>query len=175
MAHEDPTPWQPPLDGKTDIAQRMIRSERQPLQFSLRTIFIVTTGSCVAFAGLFGPPWAAVVTACSLLLAIPIALTTIAIYSSGYRRTFCIGAMFPAGAMVFSGLPNLILTFMLYRVPSFQGRALLGYDDRVRIAIAVGVATVAILASGVLAVGVRWLVEAERDFQRNRAAEREED
>lgn len=174
MAQEDPAVY-PAEDDVAARCQDTDQPQLGPLQFSLQTIFVVTIVLSVMFAGLFGgSAWVALGTACCLLLAVPITLTVIAIYDSSYRRTFCIGAMFPAGAMFYSGLPNLILTFQLYRTPLPLGGAILAPGDRWRIGIALGIATVAILASGLLAVGVRWLVEAEQNSQPSRAVGREE-
>jgi hypothetical protein len=72
---------------------------RRPfLQFSLSTMFWITTVTAVICAILF--PMPAVIAIPLILLitvALPAVLTTVIIYGGSYQRTFCIGAMFPSG------------------------------------------------------------------------------
>ena len=127
----------------------------------------------LACAGLFaGPVWAVVLTAYCLLLATPVTLTMVAIYGGGYRRTFCIGAMFPAGILLLHG-GQTGLAVLTYRMGGMSGS--LAASDRLTIGITLGVAMVAVVGSGFLAVAVRRLVEAEKGAQPLCATVREED
>ncbi|MEN6452517.1 MAG: hypothetical protein ABFC96_18665 [Thermoguttaceae bacterium] len=136
--------------------------ERRPFQFSLRSMFIATTLVALVCGGLFAPISAVVgMTALCLATITPVALTIAIVYGRGYPRTFGIGAIFPAGLM------------LLWGISPFSGG--LGFvalctdadspiDDSTRVAIAVGTGIYAgfILVSGLVAVGVRWLIESPR-------------
>ena len=165
MAHEDPAPMQPPLEGVTANAQQPARKDRRPLQFSLRTVFLAMTGLSVVCAGLFaGPSWAAFVTAYCLLLAVPIILATVAIYERGYRRTFCVGALFAAVWFAY-GLEQCWLYVLDGLFYGFDRVSLSVGPEITRWGICrvVGVGLVIVLVSGLLTVIVRRLVEAGQD------------
>ena len=72
----------------------------RPFQYSLRDMLIVTAVFATAFSLLIGSPGIVrFVTAACLTVLLPAMLTVALIYSRGYRRTFCIGALFPAGVV----------------------------------------------------------------------------
>jgi hypothetical protein len=68
----------------------------RPLQYSLKTLLLVTLGTAVGLAIVVSSPnvIAAPMIIC-LTIAIPALLTVVVVYDSGYRRTFCIAALFP--------------------------------------------------------------------------------
>ena len=76
---------------------------RQPWQYSMKTLLLVTAGTAMALAILvsFPNPIAVPVLIC-LTIAIPAILCIVAIYGSGYQRTFCIGALFPTGITLYA-------------------------------------------------------------------------
>ena len=128
-----------------------------PFQYSLRTMFIVMTVLAVALSGIFaGPEWLSMLTALFLALATPIVLTIALIYGGGYLRTFCIGALFPAGLILFSLGPGLSYPF--FGMGRFGGSP--GGEVGLYVAIFVLVAGIVIVVLGLLAIGVRWMVEA---------------
>ena len=94
-----------PLDasvavGRIDGPADRPTPERRPFQFSLRTMFIVTTLVAVACSGLFAPVLPVVVaTILGLIVLVSVALTVAVVHARGYLRTFCVGAIFPAGML----------------------------------------------------------------------------
>ncbi len=126
------------------------------MQFSLRTLFIVTTGLAVTTSGVFaGPTWVSVVTAMVFTAAATIALTVVLIYGRGYQRTFCIGALFPSGLVTYQATGSL-LALMWYGMGTGSGVTALG------VAIFLMVYCLVVIAAGLLALGVRWMVESSR-------------
>ena len=124
------------------------------LQFSLGTMFVVTTAVAIVCSLLFSMP---TVAGFPLLLvfsvALPAALTTVIIYGRGYQRTFCIGALFPAGMFL------VMFPFIepnVFRFPEFfrMNEA----DWLVFRVVVVGFWVSSILV-GSICVGVRRLVE----------------
>ena len=72
-------------------------------QFSLGTLFWITTVTAIMFAVSFRVP---AVVAIPLMLFISVALlpavwTTVIVYGRGYQRSFSIGAVFPSGVLMF--------------------------------------------------------------------------
>ncbi len=128
-----------------------------PFQYSLRSMFIVMTVLAVALSGIFaGPPWLSMLTALLLGLTTPVVLTTVLIYGRGYLRTFCIGALFPAGLILVSSGPGLSYPF--FGMGRFGGSP--GDEIGLYVGIFVLVASIVIVVLGLVAMGVRWMVEA---------------
>jgi hypothetical protein len=139
----------------------------KPFQFSLRTMFILTTVVAIVCGGMFAPwDWLQYLTLFFLGVTIPMTIVVALIYSRGYARTFWIGAIFPAGVIllfdVIEGSPLALFT------RSVSGGAYSGgtYNDpflvRLMIGVSIFAAIVMILLSGLIAVGVRWMVESSR-------------
>jgi hypothetical protein len=75
----------------------------QPWQYSLKTLFLITLGLAVALAVVVSfPNGIAVPLLICLAIAIPAFLTVVAIYGSGYQRTFSIGALFPTCTLLYA-------------------------------------------------------------------------
>jgi len=135
---------------------------RAPFQYSLRTMFIVVTAVGVALSGIFaGPPWLSLATGTFLGLMAPMVLTILLIYGRGYMRTFCIGALFPAGLFLYTLGAGLIFPFLRSAMGGYS------YDPKTHMYVGIYmlVAGVAIVALGLLAMGVRWMVEAAQRRQ----------
>jgi hypothetical protein len=153
-----------PPESKTSDAQ----SGGAPVQYSLRTIFIVMTVLAVALSGIFaGPPWASMLTGLALSLLTPMVLTIAIIYGWGYARTFCIGALFPASTMLFLSASWFVARFFWdpYDVPGeLIARWYIGILALILFAL--------VFALGLLAVGVRWMIEAPQRRERREAFRR---
>jgi hypothetical protein len=137
--------------------------EPRPFQFTLRTMFIITTAVAVACGGLSTP--IAGVQAATLLylaLAAPMMLTIALIYGRGYTRTFAIGAMFPAALALLYAFGSLIDSIE----PSQQ--QFWKYQEPHReIVPIVGIVLAIIILTGLAAMGIRWMVESpEREQSR---------
>lgn len=140
-----------------------------PFQYSLRTMFIVTTALAIAFSVLFAlPPVVRLIGAGLFLLGLPMALTVLLIYGRGRLRTFSVGALFPAVAAVWpfgSGVPMALA----YGINS-GGLDDIGYVPGVWVAVTFAVSVV----FGLMAVGIRWMVEAPQRRQQREASVRAE-
>ena len=136
---------------------------RPPFQYSLWSMFVLTTVLAIGLGLLVAAPtWLMVLLLLLVSLALPMALTVAVIYGRGRLRTFAIGALFPAGVLIFSVVP-------LFRGP-FYGMFDFGSggDDleaRVILAAVVGATGILIAAFGLLALWVRWLVERPQPRQ----------
>ncbi len=139
-----------------------------PFQYSLRTMFILTTVLAVAVSLLFAvPPVVRLVAAAFFALLLPSVVTVVLIYGRGYARTFCVGAIFPAGVSIWpfqSGVPLLV-----YGLGGPGGVDDVGYVPGIWI----GVTLVVSLVFGLIAMGVRWLVEASQLRRQREASVRE--
>ncbi len=126
------------------------------LQFSLSSMFLVTTAVAVVCSLTFSMP--AVVALPLLVLSSVIlaaVLITLIIYGRGYQRTFCIGAVVPFGVLL------LTLAFT-GAIVFFDGPSSRGYRlSLVPRLVVVGFWMSSILV-GAICVGVRKLVEKPR-------------
>ncbi len=131
----------------------------RPFQFSLRTMLVLTTVLAVVLSGLFaGPAWLTYVTAMALAIAMPMALTVTLIYGRGNVRTFCIGALFPAGALATAFGPGLFFSYYVWaflETLEDEGAA------RFIVGSVVGIALVVILVFGLLAIWIRRVVDQQ--------------
>ena len=72
-----------------------------PFQFGLLAVFILTSAAGVACAVLFvAPTYVAAPVLTCWAMAYPAVLTTFLVYGGSVQRSFCIGALFPAGALM---------------------------------------------------------------------------
>jgi hypothetical protein len=138
--------------------------EPRPFQFTLRTMFIITTVAAVGCAAAFWPTEGVrAIAVLYLIVVTPMAITVALIYGRGYVRTFCIGALFPAVATI------------LFFIYFFIGELIGAGDDqaaRYKIATFMGAYLMLVSISGVLAMGIRWMVESpERERKRERKRE----
>ena len=140
-------------------------------QFSIGSLLVATAVVAVTCSLFFSMPNGVATPALILItLALPCVFTTIAIYGRGYQRTFSIGALFPAGAMlVCTSLMLLIHSISAYqnsvsRWTTFVDKVGPYYRPYV------GVAWVSSLLFGLLAAVVRWLTE--RGHRRERPKRR---
>ena len=89
----------------------------RPWQYSMTTLLLVTAGTAMALAVLVSfPSTIAVPVLICLTIAIPAVLCVVAIYGSGYQRTFCIGALFPTGIMLYT--TGWLMGLSLFEPPS---------------------------------------------------------
>ncbi len=136
---------------------------RRPFQFRLRTLFILTAVVAIVLSGLFAPSdYVRVMSANTVRLAIPVSLTTLLVYGRGYVRTFCIGGLLPSAGIVLSApyyanWPGLDVFAGGEPTPA----PVLVSEQEATIALAwLVLGLVLTIAMGLLAMGVRWLVES---------------
>jgi len=88
-----------------DPTHPVSRADRGRLQFSLRAMLALTALVAVASAVLFTmPDYLAVPIIIVSTIALPALLTAALVYGNSWQRSFCVGAMFPAGMMFFCTL-----------------------------------------------------------------------
>ena len=92
-------------------------------------------------------------------LLMPIVLTTILVYGRGYWRTFSIGALFPAG-FFFIGM-GIAVFLSFSRRPSLPAFWRF-FEDIGEVTLLTGFSWTLIVLSGLLAMGVRLLIEGLR-------------
>jgi len=131
---------------------------RRPLQYSLRSMFVLTTAAAVGLSLLVaGPHWLIMLVLVIVALAIPMLLTIALIYGRGAIRTFSIGALFPAGAVAISVIP-------IFFFPPFLGRfgppGRLNLEERFLLTFFLVVACAVMVGFGLLSVWGRRMVEA---------------
>ena len=137
----------------------------RPFQFTLRTMFLVTTVVAVVLGGLSVPgkwEWVRVLTAFYLAVSIPIVLVVALIYGRGSVRTFAIGTLFPAGALLWVMLWSA--TFFGLAGASWTDLGLPDDPERRRLllSLATAIAVCLILLGGLIAVVVRRMVKPRR-------------
>jgi len=90
------------------------------LQFSLRTLLLLTMAVACALALLVGTP-SAIAVPCifCLAVAVPAILTVCIIYGHGNTRVFCIGALFPTGLLLYATV--WFLGLAIVKPPGFPG------------------------------------------------------
>jgi hypothetical protein len=126
-------------------------------QYSVATLLIVTVVVALACSAFFAMPiWVGVVGALFLVISTPAALCVVVIYARGYRRTFSIGALFPAAVFI---APTFISLFGLQFLYGPFGDL---DENRFAIPIFIAVYYVFVLANGLIAVGLRRMVEASQ-------------
>ena len=137
---------------------------RQPWQYSMKTLLLVTAGTAMALAILvsFPDPIAVPVLIC-LTITIPAILCVVAIYGSGYQRTFCIGALFPTGTMLYA--TGWLMGLSLIEAPSVSDlntlKQWLAFFDEVGVPyrVYVGAAWLLAMVIGAMAVVLRRHLE----------------
>jgi len=137
---------------------------RRRFQFRLRTIFLLTAAAAIVLAGLSAPSdRVRLLSAALLILALPVVLTTVLVYGRGYARTFCIGGLFPAGWSFLDALcspsPTTNVSDLLNILLVTQPQSYL-WDKASELVGSLLLDLVLTIATGVLAMGVRWLVES---------------
>lgn len=138
-------------------------------QFSLRSIFVVTTVAAIVLTLLFQvPDPLAVPVLLFATIAFPAVLVTILIYGSGYQRTFSIGALFP--------LTILLLLLVFAQSGVFASSALtLPFDEPVLFRTSVGAFWLSSVVIGLLCVATRWELERDRARARQAVSERRDE
>ena len=131
-------------------------------QFGLSTMFWVTTATAIACALLFPmPSWIAIPLMLFISVAVlPATWTTVIIYGRGYRRTFGIGAMFPAGILMLFAL----FAFLEHGISVYRWGSPSEDDFWFRL-IMFGI-WVSSLVVGLVCMGVRRLVEKRPDSRK---------
>ncbi len=127
-------------------------TKRRPFQFSLRTLFILTTFLAAALGMLVtAPTIVRLCTAGFFTLLLPMVLVIVLIYGRGYARTFCVGALFPSA----------ILLWPVSGYPVFFYAIATDFDEMGWWA-GLWVASIVIISTifGLLAIGVRRAIES---------------
>lgn len=143
-----------------DPKANALRPERARMQFSLRAMFVLTAVVAFACAVLFAlPNVVAVPLLLATAVALPAVLTTLVVYGSGYLRTFCIGALFPAATVLYT--TGWVLAYnLLFRGDTYVDWAVMAAEDAARLCRwYAGTSWVLGLVVGLMCVGARWLVE----------------
>ena len=129
------------------------------MQFSLRTMFVLTTCMAFACAVLFAfPDMVTVPLLLALTIALPAVLTTFTIYGSGYLRTFCIGALFPATTTLCAVVYFLGYLLIMVAFDSSVGDVLVLEDPDSVYRWCAGTSWVFTIVVGLTCMGTRWLV-----------------
>ena len=127
------------------------------LQYSLRTLFGLTTAVAIACAVFFAlPAWVSVVVAECVIISVPAVLTVMLIYGRGYTRTFCIGALFPAGIC----LSPVASSFGLQIALNSLTEVFDSLEPNIAVLVFLNVYFAVVLGNGLLAVGVRRSMES---------------
>ncbi len=141
------------------IGDRVASRQGGSLRFSLASMFIVTTGVAIVLSGIYaGSDWTAKLTAMLCIVLGPIVLTVWLVDGRGYARTFAIGGLFPAALFMLS-----VLLDLLYAPNPYFGRmgnSTVANDVSNNIMVLLAVYCSAIITTGLLAMGVRWMVES---------------
>lgn len=132
-------------------------------QFGLGALLAATAAAAVACSLFFSmPPEVATPALILITLVLPVVVTTVLVYGRGYQRTFCLGAIFPAGTM----LVCTSLMLLIHSVSAYQNDMNRWGEFAEKVGPYyrpyVGMAWGACIVLGLLAVGVRWLVERGR-------------
>ncbi len=115
-------------------------------QFSLKSLFIVTTGFAVLVWILFSPPeWVGVLVLSAIFLLLPAANLAGLIYHSGAWRAFFFGT-----------LPSVVVTtwYAIWTIPAGRSWPVLNSAIEAKLSLLFVLAT--IVASGLVAVAIRW-------------------
>jgi hypothetical protein len=147
--------------------------EQFEFQFGLSTLLIVMVLVAVACSLFFQiPPIYATFALIAISLALPAVLCTVLVYGRGYRRTFCLGALFPSGVM----LVCTSLMVMIHAISAYQNDISLSKLNEFAEKVApyylpfVATAWIAGIQIGMLCVLVRLLVErANRNARKGRS------
>ena len=132
-------------------------TKRRPFQFSLRSLFAITTLLAVMLSLLFASPgWVRLFSSLFWGTAYPAVLTTVLVYGKGYLRTFCLGALFPsAWAMFYLGYVFFQFSGALF-VVGLGDLDEMGQTVAAFIMVSSGMSVLV----GLLAMGTRRLVES---------------
>jgi len=151
-------------DSSCEDLQNGNSGDARPIQYSLATMLIVMTLLAVVCSGLFaGPQWLTAATAGLLTLIVPLVLTVTLIYGKGYLRTFCIGAIFPAGTILSSGLNAYGMLF--YGIGGNGLGDSNTLETRLIIALVVLAIAIVIVVCGLIAMGVRRMLDGHGQLQ----------
>ncbi len=138
-------------------------SRCKPFQFTLRlAIWMMTLTAIYLSILVAGPNWLAGLAEILLSMAVPAVLTIVLIHEYGYTRTFCIGALFPAGILILGGSGRYVDTAprtVLEWLSSHQSTHTVLHADRLLDLTNMTLHFLVILAFGLLAIMVRRMVE----------------
>jgi hypothetical protein len=126
------------------------------LQYTLRTLFVLTTAAAVACAVFFTlPAWVSVVVAVCVVISMPGVLTVMLIYGRGNTRAFCIGALFPAGVC----LSPVVSAYGFALLAQYLDELLDALEPNIAVLVFLNVYFAVVLGNGLLAVGIRRMME----------------
>ena len=142
----------------------------RPFQFSLRTMFIVTTIVAVLCSGLFSPwEWVRNLTLLYLFVTVPMVAVVGIIYSRGYARTFWIGAVFPAAVFILCAVSDSDPSKMFKSIVPDFGDPNDPDVTRFQLGLSILIALLVVVFHGLTAMGVRWMVESSTRTRKPRA------
>jgi hypothetical protein len=142
---------------------------RRPFQYSLRTLFIITTVLAILCAGLFAAPgWMRILVLIFWLIAYPIAIISLVIYGHGYLRSFSIGALTGIGPLIISQVLAMVYFFSYFLPGLLIYTGELSWDDIVSSTSQVGYTPGIVvfvyfflsMLGGVVMVCGRWMIES---------------
>jgi hypothetical protein len=95
-----------------DPTDPVSKAGHRPVQFSLPAKLALTAMAGVAAAVLFAvPKYYAFPIIIFLTIALPPLLATVLVYGNRWQRSFCLGAIFPAGIMLWCTLSTFVWYF----------------------------------------------------------------
>ena len=162
-------PREAPRDHDADRSTTGDRPEptRPPrFQFTISQMIVLTTVVAIFCAATFAvPTWLSIMLANCFGLLVPMVLTVVLVYGHGYERTFCIGALFPAGFMGWQQFGPFAYHFIF---TDFFPRNI-DADAQLKVWLfLLGVLAVSGIF-GVGAMGVRWTIESRRQRKEREA------
>ncbi len=131
-------------------------------QFGLRTMFVVTALVAFCCATLFTLPNTVAVLLLALAVVLPALLTTFLVYGGGYLRTFCIGALFPAGVALYPSAWFLAYLLMATADRNMYWEQLAGAEFAHLCRWIAGTSWVFAIVVGLMCVGARWAVSGKK-------------
>ena len=154
-------------EAATDTQQSNLPpTDRRPWQYSLRTLFAVTTLVAITFSLLFASPgWIRALGCVCLVTALPLLLTLMLIHGSSYARTFSLGALFPSGVYLLAITFTLgYLTLIL--IMDEPGVQFVDFEEFGHWpAFFLALDLVLSVVFGLVAVSIRWWVESPQPRQ----------
>ena len=138
----------------------MADDQRTRIQFSLSTLLLLPVFVAGAYAVLFATPPAVVLPELLIVsFILPALLATVVIYGKSYARTFCIGALFPAGAL---WLYCAMWIMTMVPVPESMNSSDVARGLRWSVVEALSAAVL----SGLLCMALRWSTAGGRQWRR---------
>ena len=146
-------------DGKSNP----VLHERQPFQYTLKTLLIITTIVAILCAGLFAAPgWIRLFTLYVWLIVYLTVVTAMIIYGGNQTRTFFIGVLIGSGLMILTSILTAVeLVAPITTTESSWDEFVKSYEDvGFGPAIYVGITLCLGAIAGLVALVTRRLIES---------------